>query len=587
MTLLHGGQLPRFELDFQPSAAFRIELPPDLDYLDQQRRLTILIPADFPSVLPRVFIQPSAYQKWPHCERSGLLCLWPENNEPQASPIEQIVDMIFDRISYVLHLVHPSTDDVERQSEFESEWLSYWPPNNPKKYRGHRSVLMLDVPDGLSQLDAQLVIKPGRRERSERSKMAQWDQLVLVASDPLQMERWGAHFTRLDDPEAQAVAIYVPLTTPLPVGMPRTLVDIHSLLDDSASQLLSDTLNSASVKRTYVWVIFGATFEAGSAYVAVELKPHIERWPPRTGYRSAKETRNADKMRPVTWAPRAIDVMRADRAWLLDRAIDQKRLSLRTSRVLLVGCGSLGSLVGEALVRAGIGRITLVDPDQLEAANIGRHVLGVDSIGQYKTAALARHFERIIPDVEIIPVKRKLEDAARAEVDISSYDLVISTTADWRCEQFLLDSQFGVAVAPPLVCAWIEPYGVAGHAFLRRSKHENFRSLFTDKGHFHRRCSVWPAGTTVRNLPACQATFQPAGLLGIQPVANMVAQMALASLQSKIARGQLWTWWTSAAGTREFGGEISVESETLSENAINKIDWSRLADLHSKNDDPS
>ena len=48
---------------------------------------------------------------------------------------------------------------------------------------------------------------------------------------------------------------------------------------------------------------------------------------------------------------------------------------LRKKHVLVVGAGALGSAVGEALVRAGVGKLTIVDRDYVEMSNLQRQQL--------------------------------------------------------------------------------------------------------------------------------------------------------------------------------------------------------------------
>ena len=51
----------------------------------------------------------------------------------------------------------------------------------------------------------------------------------------------------------------------------------------------------------------------------------------------------------------------------------QEKLS--KSRVALIGCGGLGSIIANSLVRAGVGFIRIVDKDRLEASNLQRQML--------------------------------------------------------------------------------------------------------------------------------------------------------------------------------------------------------------------
>jgi tRNA A37 threonylcarbamoyladenosine dehydratase len=58
---------------------------------------------------------------------------------------------------------------------------------------------------------------------------------------------------------------------------------------------------------------------------------------------------------------------------------------------LVLGCGSVGSLVGVQLARAGILDITLWDPDMVEEANMSRGAYTTDDLGMLKVEALRDH----------------------------------------------------------------------------------------------------------------------------------------------------------------------------------------------------
>jgi len=77
------------------------------------------------------------------------------------------------------------------------------------------------------------------------------------------------------------------------------------------------------------------------------------------------------------------------------------RIALGAATVAVFGCGGLGSNVAEMLVRAGVGRLVLVDFDRVEAANLNRQFFFADQVGEYKTEALATNLRRIRPDAEL------------------------------------------------------------------------------------------------------------------------------------------------------------------------------------------
>jgi len=77
--------------------------------------------------------------------------------------------------------------------------------------------------------------------------------------------------------------------------------------------------------------------------------------------------------------------------------------SLRSSKVLLFGVGGVGGYAAEALARAGVGSLTLVDSDKVDITNINRQIIATHStIGRYKTEVMAERIKDINPDTEVI-----------------------------------------------------------------------------------------------------------------------------------------------------------------------------------------
>jgi len=77
---------------------------------------------------------------------------------------------------------------------------------------------------------------------------------------------------------------------------------------------------------------------------------------------------------------------------------------LRDSKVLMVGCGALGTVLANLLARAGVGQMTIVDRDFIEITNLQRQVLfDHDDIDQNlpKSVAAAKKIARINPEVQV------------------------------------------------------------------------------------------------------------------------------------------------------------------------------------------
>lgn len=99
---------------------------------------------------------------------------------------------------------------------------------------------------------------------------------------------------------------------------------------------------------------------------------------------------------------------------------------LNRSHVAVFGVGGVGGYAVEALVRAGLGKITLVDSDRVAESNINRQIIAThNTVGQYKTEAMRDRIASINPDCEVICHSVFFDENNRSDFDFSSYDYVV------------------------------------------------------------------------------------------------------------------------------------------------------------------
>ena len=78
---------------------------------------------------------------------------------------------------------------------------------------------------------------------------------------------------------------------------------------------------------------------------------------------------------------------------------------MKQSHVLVVGLGGVGSYAAEALVRAGVGQITIVDGDRVVQSNINRQLQALHStIGESKSSLIAKRLKDINPELVLTEV---------------------------------------------------------------------------------------------------------------------------------------------------------------------------------------
>jgi len=135
----------------------------------------------------------------------------------------------------------------------------------------------------------------------------------------------------------------------------------------------------------------------------------------------------------------------------LDRYIRQARYAplgeagqrrLTESRVLLVGCGALGSVLANTLVRAGVGFVRLVDRDFLELSNLQRQVLFDEedvAAGLPKAIAAEAKLRKINSDVEVQPLVTDIDHTNIVSL-ARDVDILIDGTDNFETRFLLNDA---------------------------------------------------------------------------------------------------------------------------------------------------
>ncbi len=99
---------------------------------------------------------------------------------------------------------------------------------------------------------------------------------------------------------------------------------------------------------------------------------------------------------------------------------------LQTARVAIFGIGGVGSYAAEALARAGVGHLTLIDFDEICVTNVNRQIHALSStIGEKKVEAMAERCRQINPQAEVIAIHCFYDAEASDELLGPGYDYVL------------------------------------------------------------------------------------------------------------------------------------------------------------------
>ena len=211
---------------------------------------------------------------------------------------------------------------------------------------------------------------------------------------------------------------------------------------------------------------------------------------------------------------------------------------LRESRVALIGCGALGTVLANVLARAGVGFLRIVDRDYVELSNLQRQILFDEQDardGVPKATAAVEKLQRVNSEIEYEAI---VEDfgSENAERIVGDVDLALDGTDNLDTRYVLND------VCVKLGTPWVYLAAVASYGVLMPIVPGETACL---------RC-VFPAQPDPGSIDTCDT----AGVLGPMPgiVANLAAAEALKLLlgaRERLNRGLTWIdcWFNTSQQT--------------------------------------
>lgn len=126
-----------------------------------------------------------------------------------------------------------------------------------------------------------------------------------------------------------------------------------------------------------------------------------------------------------------------ERTRILLTPAEQARLA--GAHVLVAGLGGVGSYCAEALARAGVGRLTLIDHDDVALSNINRQLPALlSTVGQSKAELMAARIRDIHPDCRLTVLREFLVPETVAETVPDDTDFVIDCIDSLNCKVALV-----------------------------------------------------------------------------------------------------------------------------------------------------
>ncbi len=487
--------------------------------------IRIRLPRDFPSTPAQIEVDKSLCLVLPHVEEDGRVCLGvapaPSDYDDPCGAVNRVVTAFEDFLT-------KCEDASWVLKEFQDERLAYWARFSLRQHRSR------DARPALQKTFVVLEAMKGPVEGTVAAFNKGKTAVACIGSRDANALARRHDIGRGTMTRGHALYVPMPSNEPwTPAAWPRTFGALEQLVqrltfgETSVVDWLIDKTPKSDGPFLVVFVqgtvLYG--YQVFGSVVARLAQPSIE--------------------------PLKID--RLDAAWSLTRDHETVRFSARqNARILVLGCGSLGSPLIESLARAGIGSLDIVDVQPFEAENCSRHVLGLPSVGTGKAANLARKLLREIPGLKVRAyhafASSFIADCCRP----GEHDLIVECTGESSVRTLLSMYRGSATAGVPLALCWLEPYCAAAHVVGIRPE-DNWPK--EDPADVHVNAADWPDETRV-NLPACSSGFHPYGVADVWQAAGFAGERVLAILDGHLEVSTIWSWVRSQAFFDSIDGDV-------------------------------
>lgn len=131
------------------------------------------------------------------------------------------------------------------------------------------------------------------------------------------------------------------------------------------------------------------------------------------------------------------DFLRYQRQIALPEISDLGQAKLMQSHVLMIGCGGLGSAASLYLAAAGVGKLVIVDDDQVESSNLQRQIIYRESdLTENKAIATARQLTALNSAVQIRTIAKRLTQE-QLQLEVMLADVVLDCSDNMPTRQLI------------------------------------------------------------------------------------------------------------------------------------------------------
>ena len=489
----------------------------------------------FPYEIPAVVIDKESKQllpKMPHVYTGNGLCIFdksrviPNFNEP--------CQLLLDTINEAIELIRKGIKG-ENQLDYMDEFLEYWSTG--------------------AKCKAEMYV-----EQLATAKPLYWcfkkKGLIICDSDTRLQEVSNAMDSKTIEDDEIYQGILIPINGENIISIPKTDKDIIKMIEENSHykkqynsfmqknidkcSLVVFNLISAEKNMLAGWIHFGPGVPKGSRRGHVNLimaygnskqegfPLHVENC-----HQNRLFTRGGDGMEPV---------------W---------------KKVGIIGCGSVGSFVADALKTSGVEKFVLVDNEILGYENIARHSSGYFWVGHYKTFATGFDLQKWNSNIVYEPYNENAHDFVEDHQEVINecdvlFVAVASVPVEHHINRLIIENKITV----PVVFIWVEPYSLGGHAILVKEPQDLYRDVFDEDTLEYKNSIVQNGSDYLKREAGCQSTYMPYSGFLLQQFIYRVLEQIMSVCCRKRGNYRL-TWCGRLSDAKQIGVEICNEYKNV------------------------
>jgi len=420
--------------------------------------LLMALPEDFPLVLPRFYVSKQD-REWvgfiPHVDVGGYICLYDE--ESIIFDTDHPAKVVKECLTKALQIIEEGIK-AENRDDFADEFVAYW----NEKY------------DDKDEIDLGLMML------SQVPTNAPCPVKYLKLDKPYSVYRTvlhddGKHFTRFKNYlseqgyfATEKQGLYLGSTKDLYPPFNFTNADTYQVIKNYFPQSRKEFERYINQTADARLIIFSVVSGANHLFFGWHI---IQLNTTRNGYRKG----SLSPLNVFASFQKGGRVIRVQ----FD-SYTQERLEKRTDGVAstenytitFAGLGSIGSNILPSLLPIGVDSLHLIDPETLTLANINRHLLGPDDIGNSKVESVRNYLLKNNPLIDITVHQKSVVRFIRNKLELlnqSNYLFIV--VGKNVIENYVLEALQEKQITIPAFFIWIEPYLIGGHCLYIQPGH--------------------------------------------------------------------------------------------------------------------